>query len=239
MNPQNFFLGAMVIIITLSSCKQNADTEIPAHYSLVKFTNPEYKNYVIVSDYETVDHFILMRGNRCVKDKDHPYLPYSWDYSILERPHNPYWELPDGWFLIDWAWIQYPLDGDVLLSDISWDRYDGHHVFDKSEPHIKGNIFEEKREVLSVDLMHYSHPDGQYIEIVSKVRDSLGNYVEKIYPNEAAYHRHLCFIPTVSDESECLCENSEEKDNFWSIIQSQLAIAIENGDLDKITYRYD
>lgn len=245
-------LGTMLFI----GCNNGElDVEPQPYVLIVKFKDVSYKNHLIVTDYsEGADgNSILMRGNWCERTQ---YLTFSendvdgskingedWNFSFPERIRDPFWALPDGWYLIDWAWhglsTPYPYDGNTILTDVTFDNYRtyGPSEFDKSVPHVyKGrkNIF-ESRMINIADLMGYSYPDGNYPSYkMRSYNKTSGADSIKVFANQYFYHRVLACTKPVSNFENCLCERADELDGYWADLQSQITILINNGDLDNL-----
>ncbi|MBQ6764141.1 MAG: hypothetical protein IJP45_03025 [Paludibacteraceae bacterium] len=233
---KRLFLSAIIIasIITLSSCHSGSEADLPPDndVTLIKFKDPSYVNNLIVNDYST--GFFLMRGNRCNAGYLKNTYGKDWNYSFEPLDERtPYIELIDGWYLIDWSWNCYPYNGQTLLTEVTWDNYKGEYFFDKSTPHISGNIF-EKRGVNFMDLVAYTYPNGNYPLFTFHYPNS--SYVEEV--NEYLYFSYLIggpyagpHIDFLSGNGDCLCNRVEEMDALWDLIRSQLITLIQNGDL--------
>ena len=253
-----FCLG---IVTFCSSCNGNVveDEEPQPSVLIIKFKDPAYRNNLIVSNYDDKGVFILMRGNLCERTYFAtwpslcPELHRSLDdiiawYDSLERVRDPFWELPQGWFLIDWAWFgldgfPYPYTGNTVLSDFTYDNYmeNGSCFFDKSLPHITKdrNDLYELRMINVADLMAYTTPNGEYPTFTLHSWDvvrGIDTIVE--YSNQYFYHSVLRQLHPVSNETHCLCGMADEMDSYWAYVQNQLSDLINNGDLDKLP-RFD
>lgn len=222
----------------LMSCEKPADMEEqPAlTVTLMKFNEPSYVHNLIVTDYDNCDDFILMRGNNCSKGylKSTSGKDWTYDFPSLDG-RTPYIELFDGWYLVDWAWYQYPFDGSILLTEVTWDNYKGEYSFAKTSPHVSDNIYERK-DITVADLVVYSYPDGNYPKLTYHYPNS--DYVEEL--NEYKYFdlmlgRHEASTwGFLEKEDDCLCNRVEEMDSLWELIGSQLKTLIENGDLHSL-----
>lgn len=231
------FLLAMIIATTVffCSCERGSYDLPPAlTVTLVKFKNPSYVNNLIVNDYKTSSYFQLMRGNRCSAGYLKSFYDADWEYSFEPLDGRiPYIELSDGWYLIDWSWNGYPFNGKTLLTEVTWYNYNGEYVFDKSTPHISGNIYERK-DIGVLDLVAYSYPDGNYPTFTFHYPNS--SYVDEV--NEYLYISHLIGGPELGagvnyldSKGDCLCNRVEEMDAIWDLLRSQINTLIQNGDL--------
>lgn len=222
--------------------------------TIVKFNDSSYRNHLIVSNYNRDSGgFILMRGNQCERtqwltfwdyDADGSKIDGEWNFSFPERLHDPFWALPNGWYLIDWAWFgfdtPYPFDGNTILTEVTFDNYREYGVsdFDKSVPHRymgnTENIF-ESRKIDIADLMRYSYPKGNYPSYSLRLYNKLQETDTVIIcPDQYSYYEQLAHIRPVSHVENCRCEIADELDAFWALIQSQLTTLINHGDLDKM-----
>lgn len=239
-----FYLALISLVIVSCDNHNSPSATAPESYvTLVKFTDPSYVNNLIVNDYKNSEHFILMRGNRCSENyymnssgKDWPY-----DFSGLED-RTPYIELTDGWYLIDWTWEGYPYNGQTLLTEVTWDNYNGEYTFDKSTSHISSNKICIKKYVSVQDLVIYSYPDGNYPTYPFKGYNSKGTYVDEDV-NEYLYHAFLLgnahgfpSKPFLSENGDCLCNMVEDLDTLWDVFRQQLITLIKNGDLESIKH---
>ena len=237
------FLAVIVIavMVTFISCdNQPADQQPESALTLIKFKNPSYVNNLIVTDYDNSDVFLLMRGNNCSKG----YLTntsgkdWIYDFPSLEK-RTPYIELTDGWYLVDWSWRFYPYNGQVLLTDVTWDNYNGEYSFDKSIPHISKNIYDRK-DIPFIDLVAYSFPDGNYPTFIfrSLTSNTGEEYSEEL--NEYLYISQLyggdqyATLGYLNPNGNCLCNRVEEMDDLWDLLRTQLINVIKNGDLKSL-----
>ena len=54
--------------------------------------------------------------------------------------------------------------------------------------------------------------------------------------NQYFFHQALWKIPVASNVNTCLCELDDQMDAYWAVLQSQLSVLINNGDLDKLKH---
>lgn len=234
----------ILAILTFCSCDNNNVSHNPTGptpwVTIIKFTKPEYVNNLIVSDYKNFDNFILMRGNECSANYLMNFHSQNWNHrfpSLEDR--TPYIELTDGWYLVDWTWYHYPYDGKTLLTEVTWDIYNGECNFDKSVPHISKNVF-QKKEIEFASFVTYLFQNGEcpmfdiYVDY----------YKDTVRANEYLYFSSIFghldgFDGNYGDflegpEDRCLCNLTEELDDLWETIRQQLINIINNGDLDKL-----
>lgn len=244
-------ISLVVLIGMMFSCSNHPQPRVVEPEPIViivKFTDPFYKEHVIVNDYENTSALLLMRGNLCDRkfEEDFPEgrRTDNFDYDRQDRLRNPFWELPDGWFLIDWSWFgingaAYPYTGNCVLTDVTWDNFYDYksYVFDRSIPHItkKRKELYTKKSIYIADLMGYSHPDGNYPTFQIRYVDESSDYDSTYtYTNEYTYFRALTDMPWNTSECLCCTEWVEDLDKLWTLLHSQLSALIENGDLENI-----
>ena len=249
-------LFSFTTVLFVNCSKNNRDlAKLQPYVLIVKFKDPFYKDHLIVTDYSrnTGGGSILMRGNWCERthwltlgerDVDGSKIDgLSWDYDFPERFRDPFWALPDGWYLIDWAWhglsTPYPYDGNTVLTEVTFENYTqyGMSEFPDSIPHIykdRKDIF-ESRMIYVADLMGYSYPDGKYPSYsLREYNKRSGCDTLLIYSNQYFYHDKLMGIRPVSKYGYCLCEMADELNEYWAVLQSQITNVINNDDLDNI-----
>ena len=236
-----FFIGVLMIFVSCDS-SQNSNYSLgpKSQVTLVKFSNSEYVNNLIVNDYKNWEKFVLMRGNNCSPSYDKNFNHRDWSYPFpgLEG-RKPYIELVDGWYLIDWSWGGYPYNGKTLLTDVNWDNYNGEVFFDRSMPHVSNNSF-KKKYIYIADLVAYSYPDGNYPKYPilqyneSKGIDTIAYYNEFLYFETLMGGRIMSGTPFLFNTVYCLCERVEEMDALWELLRQQIIAVINNGDLNHL-----
>lgn len=234
---------AASLIVVFSACSQvqvNYDPDPPHIITIMHFSDLAYTNNLIVTDYKDIEKFVLMRGNECMRDEwtNDSYEEWPFDFPIIRR--SPYIELTEGWYLIDWTWLNYPYDGQIILTDITWENYDGNFYFDKSLPHITNNNFYETKFIKLTDLMEYSYPNGQYPTYQFKAHrnDGLADYYEDTVYNEYQIIDKFFRMNFLSVEQSCACgDQSDTLDKMWEVLRQQITTVIKNGDLENIIWR--
>ena len=254
----------ILAVLLLSGCggEPQMMLEPEASIVIVRFKNPAYTKNVIVWGNDNMAHLTLMRGNACERTFWRDFPTRDYDGSLFlgetdtvkfkERYRDPFWALPDGWYLIDWAWhgigaMAYPYLGNTILTDVTFENlYEyGTCNFDKSVPHkafARDDLY-EKKEIFVSDLMAYMHPDGNYPSFQlymphSHPYSETGNDTILESPNQYSYHTSLSHVPYASNVTTCLCELDDQMDAYWATLQNQLATLINNGDLNNLK-RFD
>lgn len=253
----------LLIILTLflmDSCNTGHDKEdsfSPDIVTIVKFKDPAFTQNVIVWSNDDMEKMVLMRGNKCEHsywtswpdlDMDGSLLGATDEVNFPERYRDPFWELSDGWYLIDWAWCNlksdaYPYLGYTILTDVTFENlYEyGTCKFDKSVPHVSKsrNELYETKYIHVGDLMAYFHPDGKYPSYELHYYD----FFERkdtmlIAPNQYFFHSGLGSdrLPIASNVQTCLCDLADQMDAYWAELQNQLTELIKNGDLNKLKH---
>lgn len=250
----------ILTVLLLSGCSGESPVALPPEPSIVivRFKDPAYTKNVIVWDSGSTQNLTLMRGNACehtfwrdfpIRDYDGSlFLGETDSVKFKERYRDPFWALPDGWYLIDWAWygingMAYPYLGNTILTDVTFENlYEyGTCMFDKSMPHktYASDDLYEKKEIFVSDLMAYMHPDKDYPSFVLHVPypnpySKTGNDTILESPNQYSYHTSLSNVPYASNVYTCLCDLDDQMDAYWAILQNQLATLINNGDLNNL-----
>lgn len=229
------FLLAIIVVIAafFCSCERPTGPGLPPALSvtIVKFKDPSYANNLIVNDYGKDKEFILMRGNRCSAGYLKDFMGKDWTYNFEPMEGRiPYIELSDGWYLIDWTWLYYPYNGNVLLTEVTWDNYNGEARFDHSTPHISAKNLIEKKGINVMDLVAYSYPDGNYPKYHFRYLNS--DYEADLNEYYLIDQFECCgeeFLPRGGDD--CWCDRVEEMDALWDLLRTQINTLIQNGDL--------
>ena len=251
-----FFMATFLMNSCNSGQKTITGTELADLVTIIKIKDPVCLKNVIVWSNDDMEKMFLMRGNKCEHtfwtswpspDLDGSILGSTDEVNFPERYRDPFWELSDGWYLIDWAWCNlkgdaYPYLGYTILTDVTFENlYEyGTCKFDKSVPHIskpKNELYETKT-IHVGDLMAYLHPNGKYESYEMHYYDSI---LEKdtvhIAPNQYFFHCWLGgYLPVASNANTCLCGLADQVDAYWAELQNQLTILIKNGDLNKMKH---
>ena len=210
---KNKFIYAVCVMAATMFCACGPDPE-PGPYGeplgssvyIVKMSKPEYKDLVLVRKYHRVSYEAYC-FNRC-------------EEPIGKTGYSPYWELPNGWLLVDWKWTGFfRCDyGYTALTKQTWDKYDGLDAEGNPQkwpltiPHTKDNPVSQFEEVYVPGLATYSN----------NLCDESSVLLLKQY-----FRCH--FLRDVS-----LCDEAERMDSIWTILQADLTAVIEKGDMDKL-----
>ena len=204
------YLSVLLLLsLCLLGCKDKNAPEIPGEIIIMKFKQPENKIYIL-GHYPGGDIINTIRVNRCAE-------------CVGQATNMPYWELSNDWLLLDWKWYDIPhgtnrlISGYTVLTNLTWDQYEQgitppFQTWSFSEPHVFDPI-EAICFIQPDTLEKYSHATYG-----TKVKDLISatenwNAAEKLG----------------------LCTMADTMDSIWTILQRDLSVAIENGDLGKIT----
>jgi len=222
---KNYILTAFMAVATASivlcSCSQKdsdsgsdpepltGSTPPPLTVVVMKLTMPEYKNYVLASNFKDDTCFSSARGNRCIE-------------PIGKSGYSPYWELPNYWLLVDWKWEDFPYAIATALTEQTWDKYvwtnykEPIPTWPYTEPHT-GFPIAELYKIKILNLENYSK--AQYgDEMIGLIRAT-----------HTGYEIHMS-----DDSNVCLCDWAEKMDSIWTVLQKDLSAAINKGELDLI-----
>lgn len=249
-NALYLLLVSIMFIVTGCNGGRAGVTAPKPSVTIVKFKDPAYTKNVIVWGNDKTNTFSLMRGNECEhtywmcypeRERDGSLLGATNEVKFPERYRDPFWALPDGWYLIDWAWGNlssqaYPYIGHTILTEVTFDNLYDYETcnFDKSMSHItmpRDEIFITK-DINIGDLMAYIHPDGNYPSFELRV----GDVVYTTASNQYFFHELLKRRPVASNVSTCYCGLADQMDEYWAVLQNQLTTLINNGDLDKLKH---
>ena len=217
---KKFFMYAIVALTTAAfffcGCEHENpvpgsdanDPEPPLSVCVLKLAKPEYKNMILVSHFEGENFYTNLRGNKCGE-------------PIGNSGYSPYWELPDGWLLVDWKWSGFPYVISAVLTEQTWDKYtwspDNFPKWELTEPHEDNPIAKELYvKVANLDI--YSHGDKwdyKQSDMIFKIRKAQGDGF-------------------VAEGDDCLCKQTKTMDSIWTVLQTDLSAAIQKGDLEKI-----
>ena len=252
-NQHVFYLLILPVLFMTNSCtqRQPAMTAPEPGVTIVKLKDPLCTKNLIVWGNDDMKGFVLMRGNECehtywqsfpVRDADGSLLGGTDEVNFPERYRDPFWALPDGWYLIDWAWSTYPYVGYTILTDVTFENMYEYRscYFDKSLPHItkpRDELYETKY-IYVGDLMAYIHPDGNYPSYELRYHSNVYDKDTVFVANQYFFHSGLeCGeLPIASNVGTCLCGLADQMDAYWAVLQNQLTTLINNGDLNKLKH---
>lgn len=248
------FLFIIVVLFVVCGCK-GSSTEPDLGVTIVRFKEPAYINNLLVYENKGKDHFSLTRGNKCehsywqmypTGDKDGSILGATDEVNFTESHRYPFWALPDGWYLIDWAWgnlagdSPYPYIENVVLTDVTYENfYDiGPDTFDKSLPHIiltAKNMYEKKFIKLK-DIIAHAPQDNNHPPFELHYYNTISD-TEIIFSQTNQEYFHMALgkgdLVVASNVSDCLCNHADQMDEYWALLQNQLTALINNGYLNK------
>ena len=251
------YLLYLIPLFFASGCGDGGISQPQPGVTIVKFKDHKYINNLLVYDNKGLDYFSLTRGNECEYTYWQNYPRWEADSSLLgaseeanfpESHRYPFWALPDGWYLIDWAWgnlegSPYPYVENVILTDVTYENfYEYGYHFDKSLPHIflTADKMYERKFIKIGDLMAYMYPDGNYQSFELHYYNTR---LEKdiVYVASNQYFLHKAFagygdLPVASNVQTCLCSMADQMDAYWAVLQNQLATLINNGDLNNLKH---
>ena len=232
MKTEKIFVTISLVGVLVACSDQSSGTPEPSSpiITITHFSDLNYTNNIIVTNYEELNQFLLMRGNECMRNPNTGDKYEEWPYDVPATIRSPYIELADGWYLIDWSWNGYPYDGNIILTDITWENYDGSFYFEKSHKYIensKNNIYHSMH-IRLANLMVYTYPDSQYPKYHFNASEC-HNFEE----NEE--HNEFMMITHLRHSTPCLCEDlSDMYDKMWELLREQLIKVIQNNDLDNL-----
>ena len=172
--------------------------------AVMKLAKPEYKYCALASLTSEYPDYYV--GDRGNQCEE----------AIGKTGYYPYWELPDNWLLVDWKWRLFPYIENIVLTEQTWDKYTWSHDFTPqwplSEPHEVNPI----TQVLLINIANLEN----YRK--AKYGEGFARYIEKTKLD-------FCYAG-----NECLCEISDKMDSIWAVLQTDLSVAVKNGDLEKL-----
>lgn len=229
----SYYLICVLLSCLIIGCDGNISNvedqmELNSPVTLIRFKDPTDKNYILAHYYQpkkgqSSGEFInMMRFNKCIF-----YPPYTntnttaWDFHFPESHHPAYWELPDGWLLIDWRWQGVPYNkNNAVTLDLQWEEL---YNVDWS---------------WSINMVRHKNP---LVECIFIDLYDLQVYLEKKYSAETLSLVNQVvfsgsFVKDFSKKGYCLCEIPDKLDAVWNEIQSDLSFIIENGNIEKVPH---
>ena len=208
MKSKRFYISCATFFILFSflGCKRPTLYSPGKEIIVIKFKQQEYREYILAQRLEPKDRLTAIGVNRC---KD----------FVDQENFYPYWNLPDNWLLLDWKWFDVPHGfvtfGFVLLREQTWDKLDFSHQSQSwplSEPHINNPI----------EAIYYINPS------------TLEAYSSANYDSDMEELINATWNWPMAEKLR-LCEISDTMDSIWAILQNDISVAIENGDIDNLT----
>lgn len=216
----NSYLITLSICLLIMFITTGCSTPMPnlSHtVRLIKFKDASDKdyilaNYVPIGKYSTGEYAQMMSHNMCTSHRHHNYMAV-WNFNFPESHHLPYWELTNGWLLIDWRYYSFPhyKDQTVTLKQ-KWET-----------------LYEYDSWFFPKDMIRHKKPISEWIEVDLH---QLETFLEKTYSIEV-----LQLVNQTKnagdfyevDAGYCSCEIPEKLDSIWSVIQTDLSAFIETG----------
>lgn len=216
----NSYLITLSICLLIMFITTGCSTPMPnlSHtVRLIKFKDASDKdyilaNYVPIGKYSTGEYAQMMSHNMCTSHRHHNYMAV-WNFNFPESHHLPYWELTNGWLLIDWRYYSFPhyKDQTVTLKQ-KWET-----------------LYEYDSWFFPKDMIRHKKPISEWIEVDLH---QLETFLEKTYSIEV-----LQLVNQTKnagdfyevDAGYCSCEIPEKLDSIWSVIQTDLSAFIEAG----------
>lgn len=197
--------------ILFLSCHNKVDHSNFYGIMLIKFKQVEYKNNVLARDTEYKDYL-------------YPAFSMYCGGVIPQTCSTPYLDLPDGWLLLDWKWYYMEITAPcVIMTELTWEQVEFPDSILLKFPYSEDYISDPVEKLYSIE--------PKTIEKYSNA-----TYGETVY---RLIHDIVNPHPIYSyDELKGPCEQEDTMDSIWSIFQKDLAVAITNGDIDKLA-KYD
>ena len=216
----NSYLITLSICLLIMFITTGCSTPMPtlSHtVRLIKFKDASDKdyilaNYVPIGKYSTGEYAQMMSHNMCTSHRHHNYMAV-WNFNFPESHHLPYWELTNGWLLIDWRYYSFPhyKDQTVTLKQ-KWET-----------------LYEYDSWFFPKDMIRHKKPISEWIEVDLH---QLETFLEKTYSTEVLQlvnqTKNAWDFYDV-DDGYCSCEIPEKLDSVWSVIQTDLSAFIEAG----------
>ena len=205
----------MMFITT--GCPTLPPPNLSSSIRLIKFKDASDKdyilaNYVPIGKYSTGEYAQMMSHNMCTSHRHHNYMAV-WNFNFPESHHLPYWELTNGWLLIDWRYYSFPhyKDQTVTLKQ-KWET-----------------LYEYDSWFFPKDMIRHKKPISEWIEVDLH---QLETFLEKTYSTEVLQLvNQTKNIGEFYDDTQgnCACEIPDKLDSIWSVFQADLSNFIEAG----------
>ena len=200
------FILISVTLVLFTACNQNGATRPVMCATVMKFKQPEYKDYILANHFEGEDFISAMRFNR-------------YERPVGKAGDSPYWELSNDWLLVDWKWGTFPYNaGLTLLTELTWDQFEVDstnisHIprWSLSEPHLMYPV----RKIYYISLVNLKGYSGALYDV--QLIEYLWGAPDSILIKDTTYDYENNHI--------------EIMDSIWTILQRDLSVENENGDL--------
>lgn len=217
MKKFGYILVALCFCYMLQSCESNSS--IPSDHqpfsmymNVVKFTSPEYLNYVVVEkDYwGDEEHLCKIRfsGRACEE---------------LYIGSSPYIALPNGYYVIDWKWGDFIYPATNFLIDVKWSE-----VEDRQQKWEYPSIYFTSHFIKEWGYVHYKSIDTYMNTISARNSDySMPEWIE--------YSHATTTFQGMSDSAiEKYKEKVRYQDSLRDVYIERLSQIIQEGALSKV-----
>ena len=135
-----------------------------------------------------------------------------YEQPVGEAGDQPYWELSDNWLLVDWKWGTFPYNaGLVILTELTWDQFRVDstiisHIpsWPLSEPHVEQPV----EKIWYINLSNLKEYSNASYDV---------QLIDYLWSNISLEDNYI-----------------DTMDSIWTVVQRDLSVAIENGDLAHI-----
>ena len=212
-----YFIVSVCFIALLPSCESHnqpaATGEGGAYFTIIKFTAPEYPNYVVVEpDFWEYWHLSYIRsacgGYVCPE---------------LFIGSSPYIALPNGYYATDWKWGEFIYPPSNILIDVKWEDVEDINQRWEYPSILISTIFLKvwaKASYKSID---------SYCHIQSANPNDYRNHNQWAYEN---IHTSIADIP--EEEVDAYKAHVRYVDSLQDVHIERIAKIIENGELEKV-----
>lgn len=206
-----------LIIFVATGCPTLPPPDLSSSIRLIKFNDSTDKNYILAhyeseSRYSDGEYAQVMRFNMCTSHSDHHYID-EWRFDFPESHRFPYWDLPNGWLLIDWRYYGFPYNKDqAVVLNQKWET-----------------LYQYDSWFFPKDMIRHKNPIVEWIEVDLHL---LGTALEKTYSTEVLQLvNQTKNIGEFYDDTQgnCACEIPDKLDSIWSVFQADLSNFIEAG----------
>ena len=207
----------LLIMFITTGCPSTPPPNLSHTVRLIKFKEASDKDYILANyvpkgKYSTGEYAQMMSHNMCTFHPDHLYIN-DWNFEFPESHHLPYWELPNGWLLVDWRYHSFPhyKDQTVTLNQ-KWET-----------------LYEYDSWFFPKDMIRHKNPISAWIEVDLH---QLETFLDKTYSIEVLQlvnqtKNSWDFYDV--DDGYCSCEIPEKLDSIWAGFQLDLFEFIEAG----------
>lgn len=218
-----YIVAIFCCALWLSACESNREAADPGPGTwgnclrVVKFSSPEYPNYVVVEkDYDgDYEHFCQLR-------------PCYNLFIELVIGSSPYIALPDNYYAVAWEWGQIIYPPTNFLIDVPWsDVEDCHQKWEYTSRYITSQFLTEKGAVGYRAIDNYFN-----IESANK-----NDYIKPAWMDEI-YCDYDSFESLPDSLAEDFREKAKYQDSLQSVYIERLSQIIKEGHLDKVLYRH-